>query len=100
MSRILENVHKTVLGLHEAGYVDMVTMREFDELCLSPLPSFSSEDIKRIRSNNHVSQSAFARFINVKPITVAAWEQGTKKPSGPALKILDLIARKGLEALR
>jgi hypothetical protein len=30
--------------------------------------------------------------------TVAKWESGKKHPSGPALKLLDLIEGKGLEA--
>jgi putative transcriptional regulator len=100
MSRILENVHETALRLHQAGFVDTVTMREFDKLCLPQLPHFSPQDIRTIRNNNHVSQTVFAKHLNVKPITVAAWEQGSKKPSGAAVKILDLIARKGLEILR
>jgi putative transcriptional regulator len=35
-----------------------------------------------------------------KKVTVAAWEQGTKKPSSTAIKILDIVERKGLEVLR
>jgi putative transcriptional regulator len=31
--------------------------------------------------------------------TVQKWEIGEKKPSGPALKLLDLVQRKGLKAL-
>lgn len=41
----------------------------------------------------------FAAFLNVGKTTVAAWEQGSKKPSGPAAKLLDLVDRKGLDAL-
>jgi putative transcriptional regulator len=100
MNQILKTVHESAARLHKAGHLDTVTMREFDELCLLPPPSFSPEDIRRIRNENHVSQSVFAKYINVKTITVAAWEQGTKKPSGPAVKILDLIARKGLDVLQ
>lgn len=42
----------------------------------------------------------FASFLNVKKVTVAAWEQGNKKPSSTAIKILDLVERKGLDVLR
>lgn len=100
MSRILENVQKSAARLHEAGFVDEVTMREFDALCLPPLRAFTPDDIKRIRAASKVSQAVFAHFLNVKPITVAAWEQGNKKPSGAAVKILDLVERKGLDILR
>lgn len=100
MSRILRNVHKSAQRLHEAGFVDDVTMREFDALCLPPLRAFTPEEIKKIRNANKVSQAVFAQFLNVKTITVAAWEQGTKKPSGTAVKILDLVERKGLDVLQ
>ncbi|MGF9693008.1 DNA-binding transcriptional regulator [Rhizobium sp. 0TCS1.26] len=100
MSRILTNVHKSAARLHEAGFVDDMTMREFDALCLPPLRTYTPQDIKKIRDANKVSQAVFAQFLNVKKITVAAWEQGTKKPSGTAIKILDLVERKGLDVLR
>lgn len=98
-SRILTNVHKSAARLREAGFMDDVTMREFDALCLPPLRSYSAEDVQRIRAATKASQAVFAAFLNVKKVTVAAWEQGTKKPSGPAVKLLDLVERKGLEAL-
>lgn len=100
MSRILRNVHKSAQRLHEAGFVDDVTMREFDALCLPPLRAYTPEEIRKIRNANKVSQAVFAQFLNVKTITVAAWEQGTKKPSGTAVKILDLVERKGLDVLQ
>ena len=33
-SAILEAVHETVRGLHAAGVMEQVTLREFDRLCL------------------------------------------------------------------
>lgn len=100
MSRLLENIHKSAARLHEGGFLDTVTMREFDALCLPPLGDFSPEKIRSIRDANRVSQAVFAEFINVKKITVAAWEQGTKKPSGAAIRLLDIVERKGLDGLR
>jgi putative transcriptional regulator len=35
-SAILEAVHETATGLHKAGVMDLLTMREFDRLCLPP----------------------------------------------------------------
>ncbi|CDM62936.1 hypothetical protein LPU83_pLPU83d_1566 (plasmid) [Rhizobium favelukesii] len=52
MSRILKNVHKSAASLHEAGFVDDVTMREFDALCLPLLRDYSPEEIKRIGASN------------------------------------------------
>ena len=57
------------------------------------------EDIRRIRMTNHISQAAFAAILGIGKTTVQQWEQGQKKPSGPAQRLLDLIDRKGLAAL-
>ena len=74
-------------------------MRHFDVLCLPPVRQFKAVDIRRIRKQANVSQAVFAAVLNVGKATVAAWEQGGKQPSGPALKLLDLVERKGLSAL-
>ena len=99
MSRILDNVHDAAKRLHGKGRIDDLTMWEFDSLCLPPKRSFTAEDIQRIRGAAHVSQTVFAAFLGVGKTTVAQWEQGVKKPSGPAAKLLDLVDRKGISTL-
>lgn len=99
MSKILSNVHRSAKRLHDAGHLDDVTMREFDALCLPPLPGYSARDVRRIRATARASQGVFAAYLNVGKTTIAAWEQGTKKPSGTAVKLLDLVERKGLDVL-
>jgi len=99
MSRIRKNVHASARRLHQAGLLAGLTMREFDALCLPPLRDYTAADIRRVRVKTKASQAVFAAVLNVGPTTVAAWEQGTKKPSGPAVKLLDLVERKGLGVL-
>jgi putative transcriptional regulator len=98
-SRILAEMHAAARGLHKAGVIGALTMRELDALCLPPVPSYSAAQIRRIRRATKASQAAFAAVLNVGAATVAAWEQGTKTPSAPALKLLELVERKGLQAL-
>jgi hypothetical protein len=45
-SAILEAVHETAKGLHAAGVMDQVTLREFDRLCLPPVEPLSPSKIK------------------------------------------------------
>lgn len=99
MSRILRSVHKSAKRLHAAGHMDDLTMREFDALCLPPVRDYSAKDVRRIRTKAKASQGVFAAYLNVGKTTVAAWEQGTKRPSGAAVKLLDLVERKGLDVL-
>jgi putative transcriptional regulator len=97
--KILETVHETARGLHEAGVMNTRTMREFDALCLQPVKTLSAAQIKRLRTRLRVSQAVFAAYLNTSPSTVQKWERGEKKPNGPSLKLLNLVERKGLEVL-
>jgi len=99
MSRILKNALKSARRLHDAGFMDDLTMREFDALRLPPCPEYSAEDVLRIRISARASQGVLAAYLNVGKTTVAAWEQGTKRPSGPARRLLEIVDRKGLDAL-
>lgn len=98
-SRILEEVHETARDLHEAGFIDARRMREFDALCLGPVAEWSAARIRALRSRHRLSQVVFASVLNTSASTVRQWEIGAKRPSGPSLKLLDLIDRKGLEVL-
>ena len=98
-SRVLAAAHEAARDLHHAGAMDAVTMRRFDALCLPPIRPLKASEIRRIRKEANVSQAVFAAVLNVGKATVAAWEQGGKHPSGAALKLLDLVERKGLSAL-
>lgn len=96
---ILETVHDTAKGLRDAGLMDVKTMREFDALCLPPVKEYTPTQIKRIRKKVKASQAVFAAYLNTSLSTVQKWEQGEKRPNGPSLKLLNLVAEKGLEAL-
>jgi putative transcriptional regulator len=74
-------------------------MRGFDEACLAPARPLQPEEIRAIRESQKVSQPVFARYLNVSKNLVSDWERGIKKPGGPALRLLSLIQRKGLESV-
>ncbi len=99
-SRILAEVREAAQDLHDIGVIDVTTMRKFDALCLPEVPRYSPADIKRIRKANRASQGVFAAYLNVSKATVTAWEQGLKEPSGMGLKLLNIVDRKGINALR
>lgn len=98
-SALVEAVYSTAQGLHKAGVVDQITLREFDQLCLPPVEPLQPEQIKRIREASHVSQAVFARLLNTSLSTVQKWEIGQKKPTGTALKLLHLVKKRGLKVV-
>ena len=83
----------------EPGRSIKATMREFDASCLSVPAQMEPKRIKRIREAQHVSQPVFARYLNTSESTVEKWESGVKKPSGMALKLLDIVEKHGLKML-
>ena len=98
-SSILEAMHETASGLYKIGVMSEMTMREFDVLCLPPVQKYSPSQIKQIRLRVIASQAVFAAYLNTSVSTIQKWEQGQKKPTGAALKLLSLVDKKGLLAL-
>lgn len=74
-------------------------MAEFDALCHLDVHEMPPQQIKSLRERAHVSQAVFAAVLNTSVSTVQKWEIGDKKPSGPSLKLLNLIERKGLDSV-
>ena len=53
----------------------------------------------RLREALQFSQPVFALHLHTTASTVRKWEQGETHPTGPALKLLNVIADKGLQAI-
>jgi len=75
---------------HAQGKITLKTKRV-------PIPELPEErpskDIVRIRKKLGVSQAVFARVLGVARDTEISWEQGRRKPSGPALRLLEIAER-------
>jgi len=98
-SDAFEAIHSSASALRKVGAIDKATMRGFDESCLSVPAEINPQQIKKLRELNHVSQPVFARYLNTSESTVQKWETGAKRPSGMALKLLDVIQKHGLKVL-
>ncbi|MDE0702961.1 MAG: DNA-binding transcriptional regulator [Rhodospirillaceae bacterium] len=96
---MLASVHEAALGLAEARLMSKQTMRKFDQMCLTPVKEMTQEDIRALRLREHASQAVFARHLNVTTVLVSQWERGEKRPRGPSLKLLTLVAKNGLGAV-
>lgn len=92
-------IHESMEAMHDIGAIDKQTMRELDEACLTPVQPLEQEEIKEIRLREHISQPVFARYLNVSKNLVSDWERGVKKPGGPALRLLTVVQKKGLQAI-
>lgn len=99
MSKIIESLRGDLAALHQAGAISKVTMRNFDAICPPPVREFSATDVKQLREALAFSQPVFAHHLHTSPSTIRKWEQGETRPAGPALKLLNVIADKGLQAI-
>lgn len=98
-SQILEAVHEAAQDLFELNFIDKNRMQKYEALCLQPIPDYDQQEIRALRDRYKLSQSALAIVLNTSSSTVRKWEIGDKHPSGPSLKLLNLLDRKGLEVL-
>ena len=96
-SEAMESVHETMEAMYRHGFIPERTMRHFDAACLLPAENMSSEEIRRLRERENMSQNLLACYLNVSKNLVSEWERGAKKPTGSALRLLSLIKYKGLE---
>lgn len=98
-SKVLAAIHETAGDLYDAGLINRRSMKSFDELCLTPVKPLSPRQIRQLRVRENASQAVFARYLNVTTGLVSQWERGEKKPRGASLKLLTLVAHRGLEAV-
>jgi putative transcriptional regulator len=86
-------------ALHKVGAIANQMMRSFDAACLTPVQPLTPRQIRALRARERVSQTVFANYLNVTPNLVSKWERGEKRPSGPALKLLSLVSKRGITAV-
>jgi putative transcriptional regulator len=79
--------HEKITLRHLRGSTDMVA---------KPI---SGSEIRSLRVHAHLSQAVFARYLNLTVGYVSQLERGAKRPKGPALALLNVIRRKGIEAI-
>jgi len=104
LSSLTEALLETAEDLHSIGLMndatyEKITLRHLGPKQLSVAQPISAEEIRELREKANLSQAAFARFLNLTTGYVSQLERGVKRPSGPALTLLNVIRRKGLEAI-
>ncbi|HUH86999.1 MAG TPA: helix-turn-helix domain-containing protein [Pusillimonas sp.] len=99
MSKLIESLRTELVALEQTGAISKVTMRQFDTLYPRPVREFTAIDVKQLRAKLNFSQPVFAHHLHTTASTIRKWEQGETRPAGPALKLLNIIADKGLQAI-
>ena len=63
---------------------------------ISPVKEYSDKEIRNIRMKAGMTQSVFASYMGVSKKTVEAWECGRTHPTGPAFRLLGILAAEDL----
>jgi putative transcriptional regulator len=90
--------------MHRAGVMDAathakITLRHLGDKADVVAEPITGDEIRKLREEAHPSQAVFARYLNLTVGCVSQPERGAKRPSGPALVLLSIIRRKGIEAI-
>jgi putative transcriptional regulator len=63
------------------------------EIQASRVFDFDNPDVKEIRMQYGLSQDKFAKMLGISASTLRNWEQGRRKPEGPARILLSIAAK-------
>jgi putative transcriptional regulator len=87
------------IGILGAAAHDKITLRHLGDAAGVTAKPISAEEIRSLREQAHLSQAVFARCLNLTADYVSKLERGAKRPTGPALVLLNVIRRRGIEAI-
>lgn len=96
-SKQLGAAHRLAKDLDSVGMIGKKTMRDLDQLCLTPIKKLTPRQIARLRRREDASQAVFAHYLGVSVNLISQWERGEKKPQGASLKLLSLVEKNGLD---
>ncbi len=104
-ARLRAEIVEAMQGLHRIGAVTDVdlrktTLRMLGRDALPKIPPLSPAEIVKVREKAGISQAVMAGFLNVAVSTVSQWERGERRPTGAALKLLNVVKSRGIEPLR
>jgi len=103
-SRLAEALIETAddmrrLGIMTQATHEKITIRHLGTQAVSSAVPISGEEIRTLRKSAHLSQAAFARYLNLTTGYVSQLERGAKEPTGAALALLNIIRRRGFEVI-
>ncbi len=91
---IKQSIGQTVQDLMNSGIKTSFTKKELDSLGVKiPDVQMSTIQIQKIRNQMNLSQTVFARLLNVSPSSIRQWEQGKREPTGATKVLLELLRK-------
>ncbi|HLJ01372.1 MAG TPA: helix-turn-helix domain-containing protein [Bradyrhizobium sp.] len=103
-SRLTQELLETARDMRASGIIteaahEKITLRHTRKAAPAAAVTLTGREIKALREAANLSQAVFARYLHLTTGYVSQLERGAKRPTGPALVLLDVIRRKGIEAI-
>jgi putative transcriptional regulator len=87
-------IGESLQGLVNIGIKTSFTEKELKKFkVVIPEVEIHAKDILEIRQRIKLSQSVFAKVLNVSSSSVRQWEQGTRTPTGSTKILLELLKK-------
>gem|GEM_PF-262420 len=91
---IKEAIAETVQGMVDTGMTVSFSEKELKTLGVTiPAVELSADKVQEIRGKLNLSQSVFAKLLNVSTSSIQGWEQGKRNPSGSTKVLLELLEK-------
>jgi putative transcriptional regulator len=87
------------VGVLDAATHEKITLRHLGDTASTAAEPITGDEIRSLREGAHLSQAVFAKYLNLTVGYISQLERGAKHPTGPALVLLNVIRRKGIEAI-
>jgi len=103
-SRLTEALLETAKDMRDTGILgeaayEKITMRHLGATDKPAIEPLTGEEIRMMREQAHMSQSVFAHYLNLTVGYLSQLERGVKHPTGAVLALLNVIHRKGIDAI-
>lgn len=103
-SPLTKSILATAKDMHTGGVMgkrayDKITARHLGGAAQAITKPLTGKQIRALRDKENISQAVLAHHLHVSVGYVSQLERDEKRPTGPTLVLLNVIQRKGLEAI-
>ncbi len=92
MSNVFEGIMRGANEALEYARGNLPDVR-VDKITVNSTHIYTGDEVKAIRTQQHMTQKLFAKALGVSVKTVEAWESGVNTPSGAASRVLEMLSQ-------
>lgn len=104
VANVVDAILETAEDMHRTGLMNertyrRIIVRYLGKAALENTKPMNGSKIRKMRLRAKLSQASFANRFNLSRSYISQWERGVSQPNGAALVLLNLIRRKGFDAI-